>query len=109
MKACGWSRHVLAREVGLSNFHRATDGGKEDSGATCIAITKGLVAGIESRVSDVEVTDKKTYTIGPGWPQGSRGTNLPAKFLQGTLGLVVHIDDRTAAIKLPNPDKLVSS
>ena len=52
---------------------------------------------------------RKPTPSGQDGHKAAAARTRPAKFLQGTLGLAVHIDDRAPAIKLPNHDKLVSS
>ena len=91
---------VLTRKVKLSKFHGAGRGGKLGGSATCISIAEGLVPRIESSliwIVHVEVSQEKTQA------------QTPAKALQRTLRLAMTVGDRAATIKLPNPDKVVTS
>ena len=80
---------VFSSEQRLSNFVSAAKGGEEGSGTAIVTITEGLGAGVESalgRVADVEITNKKSHSIGVRGSSSSSIKKSPAEFLKGTSG-----------------------
>ena len=103
---------ILPREVRLSDFHGATEGGEEGTSAASVAIAGGLAVRVLPsivRIANVEVAHEEANPNRLRRPACSRYATPQAKFLQCAIGLVMKVNNRAVAAHLPNPHEVITS